>query len=153
MSCMLYFDTLKLPCRSKIKGRRCCPPQRAFDTASPLWAKAVLEAQSRMQKPNPYLLPRSEVCGHRAFRRAESGLTPASSFQPSFYQLNPLTFLAFYNILLHEADSAAILPFNLPYEANAAAILPFMLLYEADSDAMLPDFLLYRAIYAVILPF
>ena len=26
-----YFAALKLPCRSKIEGRRCCPPQRAFN--------------------------------------------------------------------------------------------------------------------------
>ena len=31
LNCMLYFATLKLLCRSKIKGRRCCPPQRAFN--------------------------------------------------------------------------------------------------------------------------
>ena len=89
-----------------------------------------------MQKPKPYLLPRSEVCGHRAFRRAN----PGQPLQSLFWQLKPLIFLAFCNILLHEADSAAILPFNLPYEADSAAILPFMLLSGADSDAMLHDF-------------
>ena len=31
LNCMLYFATLKLLCRSKIEGRRCCPPQRAFN--------------------------------------------------------------------------------------------------------------------------
>ena len=31
LTCMLYFAALKLPCRSKIEGRRCCPPQRAFN--------------------------------------------------------------------------------------------------------------------------
>ena len=39
------------------------------------------------------------------------------------------------------------------HEADSAAILPFMLLYKVDSDAMLPDFLLYGPIYALILPF
>ena len=46
---MLYFAALELPCRSKIEGRRCCPPQRAFNrnTASPLPGSAVLEHRSR----------------------------------------------------------------------------------------------------------
>ena len=31
LNCMLCFATLKLLCRSEIEGRRCCPPQRAFN--------------------------------------------------------------------------------------------------------------------------
>ena len=77
--------------------------------------------------------------------------TLSNLLQTSFWQLNPLIFFAFCNILLHEADSAAILPFNLPYEADSAAILPFMLLYEADSDAIFHDFLPYEADHAAIL--
>ena len=69
----------------------------------------------------------------------------------SFWQLNPLIFLAFCYISLPGADSAAVLPFSMPYEADSAAILPFMLLYEADSDAMLHDFLPYEADHAAIL--
>ena len=33
LNCMLCFATLKLLCRSEIEGRRCCPPQRAFNNA------------------------------------------------------------------------------------------------------------------------
>ena len=97
-----------------------------------------------MQKPKPYLLPRSEACGHRAFRRAESG-------QPFPTLLLAAKCIDFLCILLHEADSAAILPFNLPYEADSAAIWPFVLLYEADSDAILHDFLPYEADHSAIL--
>ena len=90
-----------------------------------------------MQKPKPYLLPRSEVCGHRDVRQSTAG-PPLFLISPSLFRPpNPLIFIAFFTIFLHEADSAAI--------------LHFMLLYEADSDAMLPDFLLYEPDYAAIL--
>ena len=86
--------------------------------------------------------------------RLPPGLGPTNPIQPLRSLLlatKSIDFLAFCYILLYEADSAAILPFNLPYEADSAAILPFMLLYEADSDAMLHDFLLYEADHAAIL--
>ena len=83
--------------------------------------------------------------------RLPPGLTFSNLVRASLWQLNPLMFLAFCCILLYEADSAAILPFNLLYEADSAAILPFMLLYETDSDAMLHDFLPYDADHAAIL--
>ena len=31
LNCMLCFAALKLLCRSEIEGRRCCPPQTAFN--------------------------------------------------------------------------------------------------------------------------
>ena len=34
LNCMLCFAALKLLYRSKIEGRRCCPPQRAFKKGS-----------------------------------------------------------------------------------------------------------------------
>ena len=82
--------------------------------------------------------------GHRACRRA--------TFSEPSYQLNPWIFLAFCCLLLHEADSAAILPASMPYEADSAAILPFMLPYEADSDALLQYFSPYEADRAAISP-
>ena len=42
LNCMLCFATLKLLCRSKIEGRRCCPPQRAFNSPG-LWPNGVLD--------------------------------------------------------------------------------------------------------------
>ena len=45
-------------------------PLCGLNTASPLQRSAVLEHQAEMQKPEPFLLPRSEACGHRGFRRA-----------------------------------------------------------------------------------
>ena len=45
-----------------------------LNTASPLPGSAVWKHRSRnCRSRNPYLLPRSEVCGHRAFRRARVG--------------------------------------------------------------------------------
>ena len=92
------------------------------------------------------------------FREAKHTAT-AHSAGPGSIQTSPSLFLAakyidfpsFCYILLYEADSAAILPFNLPYEADSAAILPFMLLYEADSDAIFHEFLPYEADHAAIL--
>ena len=80
-----------------------------------------------------------------------AGPTSSDPQHTSFWQLNPLLFLAFGYLLLHYADSASVLPFSMPHEADSAAILPFMLLYEADSDAMLPYFLLYETDHAAIL--
>ena len=86
--------------------------------------------------------------------RIPPGLGLSNPIQPCpdlLLAAKSLIFLAFCNSLLHEADSASVLPFNLTYEADSAAILPFMLLYEADSDAMLHDFLPYEADHAAIL--
>ena len=82
------------------------------------------------------------------------GLTPAhleNSLSTLPLATKSIDFLAFFDILLHEADSAALLLFHVPYEADSAAILPFMLLYEADSDAMLRYFLPYEADHASVL--
>ena len=81
----------------------------------------------------------------------DASLQPRHLRRASFWQLNPLSFLPFCYILVPGADSAAVLPFSMPYEADSAAILPFMLLYEADSDAMLHDFLPYESDHAAIL--
>ena len=51
-------------------------------------------------------------------------------------------------ILLHEADSSAILSLVLLYEADFAAILPPILLYEADFSGILPVILKYETHFA-----
>ena len=88
LTCMLYFAALKLPCRSKIKGRGCCPPQRAFNEyGQPLAGLSRVKRttpNSVCRSRNPYLLPRSEACGHRAFRRARVHPTPSNLRKPPF---------------------------------------------------------------------
>ena len=82
-----------------------------LNTASPLPGSAVPDLVAVCRSRNPYLLPRSEVCCQRAFRRTnlfsrnpkKSNLLRASLKTPF-----SLIFIAFCNILLSELDFAPI---------------------------------------------
>ena len=96
-------------------------------------------------------------CWARGFRRATAfpllvhclSTACPNCLPPHF----PCVFLAFCYILLHGADSAAILPFNMPYEADSAAILTANMPYEAGSAAIVPANMPYEADLAAILRF
>ena len=125
----------------------------ALEYGQPLAGLSRVGAIVGMQKPKSVSASAKRSMRPSRLPPGQGRATPANLLPTYFWQLHPLILLACSYISLHGTDSAAVLPFSMPYEADSAAILPFMLLYEADSDAMLPDFLLYGAIYAVVLPF
>ena len=75
--------TLQLCAETKIEGRRCCPPQRAFNTASPLSGLSrVGSSRRKLQKPKSV-----SASAKRSMRppRIPPGLPFPDPVRPYFY--------------------------------------------------------------------
>ena len=95
-----------------------------------------------MQKPNPYLLPRSEVYGHRAFRRAGSFQPPPNPFQTLSKPAFPLIFLMFCYVLLISCRN----------RAYPAYVLPSLMLQMPTLVLQMPIWVLQMQILVLHMP-
>ena len=155
--CRVFRYTNSILLLSWIAMKRMLLPFCWFNSETPERGLAVYRSAGSIRPAPCGLQPCENTEAEICFREAKYAATAGSAgptfsnlIQASFWQLNPLIFLAFCCNSLHGADPAAIMPASMPYQADFAAILPANMRYEADSDAMLHDFF-YEADHAAIL--